>query len=238
MASNRGVTPRNSPFAFGTHLLFTLLTLCLFFEILRLLIFTSATPINRRDDFGPNDASMHHGPTDWGADSSLSQRDFGENVKAAFEDLGDSVKKIFNPGGDKKSPAEYVSEYAYNELDHQIPLEQLKESFEKTYKSMKHSDHQMSDEDWVHDQVKNVIPELKKKYDEADKSDSASRHHECDAGDKARPKPGTPEYYTDPSFFPYPIPPTPNITEELKVSLGDAFNQWGQRHRRRRFEMQ
>lgn len=91
---------------------------------------------------------------------------------------------------------------------------------------MKHSDHQVSDEDWVHDQVKNVIPELKKRYDEANKSDSASRHHEREANDKPRPKSGTPEYYTDPSFFPYPMPPTPNITEELKVSLGDAFNQW------------
>lgn len=231
MTSNRRFAPRGSLLTFSTHLLLTLLTLCLLFEILRLLTFTSATPIkdltHRRDDSGPNDASIYQGLIDSGIESSeTSKRDFGENVKAAFEDLGDTVKSIFNPGRDKKTPAEYVSEYAYNELDHQIPLQQLKESFEKKYNSMKHSDHQMSDEDWVHDQVKKVIPELKKKYDEANKSDSASRHHERDAGDKPKPKPGTPEYYTDPSFFPYPMPLTPNITEELKVSLGNAFNEW------------
>lgn len=231
MAPNRRFAPRGSLLTFSTNLLLTLLTLCLFFEILRFLTFTSAAPIKvltqRPDDSGPNDASIYQGLIDSDIESSeTSKRDFGENVKAAFEDLGDTVKSIFNPKGDKKTPAEYVSEYAYNELDHQIPLEKLKESFEKTYKSMKHSDHQVSDEDWVHDQVKNVIPELKKKYDEANKSDSATRHHEREADDKPRPKPGTPEYYTDPSFFPYPMPPTPNITEELKVSLGHAFNQW------------
>lgn len=231
MAPNRRFAPRGSLLTFSTNLLLTLLTLCLFSEILRFLTFTSATPIKdltkRPDDSGLNDASIYQGLIDSGIESSeTSRRDFGEIVKAAFEDLGDTVKSIFNPKGDKKTPAEYVSEYAYNELDHQIPLEKLKESFEKTYKSMKHSDHQMSDEDWVHDQVKNVIPELKKKYDEANKSDSASRHHEREADVEPRPKPGTPEYYTDPSFFPYPMPPTPNITEELKVSLGHAFNQW------------
>lgn len=237
--------------------------------------------------------------------------------------MGDTVKSIFDPGGNKKTPAEYVSEYAYNELDHQIPLKKLKESFEKTYNSMKHSEHRMSDEDWVHDQVKNVIPELKKKYDEANKSAAASQHHERDTGeepkkaklvyegndenpvewlpeyaydkldhhvplqklrdrfgkshvamkhsgtqtsdaewindqinnvipeikkkydedeanksasasrhhgrergDKPRPKPGEPEHYIDPSFFLFPMPPTPKITEELKASLGDAFNLW------------
>lgn len=218
-------------FAFGAHLLLTLLTLCLFFEILRLLTFTSATPINhlaqRRDDSGPSDGSIHHGITNWGVESSeISVRDFGENVKAAFEDLGNTVKSIFNPQGDKKTPVKAVSEYAYDELDHHISLKELTGSFEKYYSAMKHSDHQMSDEDWVYDQVKNVVPELKKKYDEANKSASASKHHERDAGDKPRPKPGEPEYYTDPSFFPYPMPPTPNITEELKASIGDAFNQW------------
>ena len=137
MASNRGITPRHSPFAFGIHLLLILLTLCLFFEILCLLTFTSATPIyhltQRHDDFGSSDASIYHDLIDSSiVASENSKRDFGENVKAAFEDLGDTFKNIFNPGGDKKIPAEYVSEYAHNELHHQIPLDKLKEGFERT----------------------------------------------------------------------------------------------------------
>ena len=231
MAFRSEITPRRSLFALGAHLLLALLNLCLLFEILRLLTFTSATPINhlsqRRNAFGSNDDSGYQGLIDTGIELSENyKRDLGEYIKAAFEDLGDSVKSIFNPEGDKKTPAQAVSEYAYDELDHHLSLQELTDSFEKNYSAMRHSDHQMSDEDWVYDQVKNVIPELEKKYDEANKAASASTHHERETGEKPRPKPGEPEYYTDPSFFPYPVPPTPNITEELKASLGDAFNQW------------
>lgn len=332
MSSIRRPTPRGSWFAIGTRLLLTLLTLCLFFEILRLLTFTSATPINhlaqRRDDSGSTDASIYPGVIDTSIHTDdNSERDFGENIKAAFGDLGNSVKSIFNPSGQQKTPVEAVSEYAYNALNHIIPLKELKEAFVKSYGKIAHSDNKKADDDeWVRDQIENVIPELKKKYDEANKSDSGSKHHERDtglfkgtgnkiranfvsngnnvdavdwvsdyaydrtyhhipldwlkarfekshdemgqrdnqtadnewindqidnvfpqlkqmydeanqkdsapehhgrdAGDKPRPIPGTPEYYTDPSFFPYPISATPNITDELKTSLGDAFNQW------------
>lgn len=52
------------------------------------------------------------------------------------------------------------------------------------------------------------------------------RYHVRDEGEKPRPKPRDADYYTDPSFFPYPMPPTPVISDELKNSLGEAFNTW------------
>jgi hypothetical protein len=94
------------------------------------------------------------------------------------------------------------------------------------YEAMRKSDNQTSDEEWAHDQIKNVVPELKKTYDEANKTNSPSEHHKRDAGDKPRPKPGDADYYTDPSFFPYPMPPTPVIADELKNSFGNAYNKW------------
>jgi hypothetical protein len=369
MASNRALTPRGSPLAFGAHLLLTLLTLCLIFEILRLLTFTSATPINhlaqRGDDSGPDGPSTYYDIIDTTVKTSgnpkrdfhdrlnsafedlgnttksifdpdldldkNSKRDVVESFKGAFDDLGNTIKSIFHPSDKKDTPVEAVSEYAYEQLNHQIPLKDLKEAFKKTYGKMKHSGNkQADDEEWIADQVENVIPELKKKYDEANKStsaskrderdngegfktimkdfgikiranfvyegenmpavdwisqcaydkfnhyisleelkdrfeksheamgqkdnqtadaewindeidhefpklkeiykarktDIASKNHERDAGDKPRPMPGTSAYYFDPSFFPYPMPPTPNITNELKTSLGDAFNNW------------
>jgi hypothetical protein len=47
-----------------------------------------------------------------------------------------------------------------------------------------------------------------------------------DNGDKPQPKPGDPSYYTSPGFFPYPMPPTPAMAEDLKTSLGNAFDEW------------
>jgi hypothetical protein len=91
---------------------------------------------------------------------------------------------------------------------------------------MRHSHNQVSDEDWTHDQIKNVVPGLRKVYDEANKTESPPNHHNRDAGDKPRPKPGDADYYTDPSFFPYPMPPTPIVAADLKDSLGDAFSKW------------
>jgi len=264
--------------------------------------------------------------------SESSKRDFLGDFTGAFDDFGKSVKNIFHPDGGKKTPVEVVAQYAYDELNHQIPLKDLKEAFKKRYGKMKHSgDKQTDDEEWVEDQIENVIPELKKRYDEADKTNSASKHHERDAGedlkttskkgrnkirseafvyegqpksavdwvslyayekldhhmpleelkegfeksrealghsdnqtvdiewvndqtdnvipnlknmaealgahstskhherdadDSSRPKPRSDDYYTGPHFFPYPTSPTPNITEELKFSLGDAFNEW------------
>lgn len=75
MAFNRGITPRNSPIASGARVLLTLLTLSLFFEILRLLTLTTATPIShltqRHDDFGLKDAFIYHpGLVDTSAESS------------------------------------------------------------------------------------------------------------------------------------------------------------------------
>jgi hypothetical protein len=51
-------------------------------------------------------------------------------------------------------------------------------------------------------------------------------HSKRDNGDKPRPKPGDPDYYTSPGFFPYTMPPTPVVAEDLKISLGNAFNDW------------
>lgn len=229
MASNRRSSPRGSPFALGTHLLLTLITLYLFFEILRLPTSTSAVPINhlacRRDDSGTNDAPTYHAATD----SSVGpmdhlERDVGEDIKTTFKDIGIKIKNVFVPEGDKKTTINFVAEYADDELDHHIPIKELKESFKKNYGEMKHSDNKMSDEDWAHDQIKNVVPGLRKVYDEANKTDSASNHHQRDTGDKPRPKQGDADYYTDPSFFPYPMPPTPDIADVLKNQLGDAFN--------------
>jgi len=189
MTPNRTSKPRGSWFAIGTHLLLTLLTLCLIFEILRLLTFTSATPVThlaqRRDDTGPNDPSMYQGVIDHIIGSSeSSKRDFLGDFTGAFDDFGKSVKNIFHPDGGKKTPVEVVAQYAYDELNHQIPLKDLKEAFKKRYGKMKHSgDKQTDDEEWVEDQIENVIPELKKRYDEADKTNSASKHHERDAGE-------------------------------------------------------
>lgn len=152
MASSRKFTPRGSWFALGTHLLLTLLTLCLFFETLRLLTFTSATPINhlgqRRDDSGSDDLSIYQGFIDTSIDTGdNSKRDFGENVKAAFDDLSNSIKSIFNPSGEQKTPVEAVSEYAYDALNHLMPLKELKEAFEKSYGKMRHSGDKKADDE-------------------------------------------------------------------------------------------
>lgn len=185
MASIERSTPRGSWSAFGTHLLLALLTLCLFFEILRLLTFTSATPNNhlahRRDDYGSNDASMYHGVIHPSIKpSEISKRDLGDSLM----EFGNKIMSIFDPSDNTKTPVEAVSEHAYDELKHQIPLKELTEAFERSYGKMTHSGNKKADDDvWIRDQIENVIPELKKKYDEANKSDSASKHHECDIGE-------------------------------------------------------
>jgi hypothetical protein len=260
-----------------------------------------------------------------------SKRDFGDDFWATLDDVGNSIKSTFHPSEKKETPVEAVSEYAYNELNHQIPLKDVKKAFEKTNREMKHSGNKQADDDhWILDQVENVIPELKKKYDEvntsdstskhheretgegfktifkdfgskiranfvyegenmpavdwisqyaydkinhyfpleelkdrfekgheaigqkgnqtadaiwindeadnefpklkeiykASKTDTASIHHERDAGEKPRPMPREKDYYTGPHFFPYPTSPIPAIPDELKISLGDAFNTW------------
>ena len=148
MASIKKFTPRGSWFAFGAHLLLTLLTLCLFLETLRLLTFTSATPINnlahRRDDSASNDASMFPDVIDSSIKpSEISTRDLGDSLM----DFGNKIMSIFEPSDKTKSPVEAVSEHAYNELRHQIPLKELKEAFEKSYGKMRHSGDKKADDE-------------------------------------------------------------------------------------------
>ena len=265
MASNKIFTPRDSPLAFGAHLLLTLLTLCLFFEILRLATFTSAIPTrrlahHREDSGGPNDPRIYRGSVepsiassenskrnpdvDFGAtfddlgstinsivhpnmsSSENSERDVGEDVHNTISDFGATISRFFGSDDKHKTPVDFVSEYAYDKLHHHISLEDLKKSFKKNYDAMTHSKNHTSDETWEIDQIDNVIPQLKKKYDEAEKKDSDSKHHERDTSDKLRPKRGDDDYYTGPHFFPYPMPRTPAISDELKSSLADAFNEW------------
>src|SRR3954468_2909278 len=100
MASRRGFAPRDSPLAFGAHLLLTLLTLCLFSEILRLATFTSAVPTNhlarrREDSGGPNDPRIYRGSIEPCIESSeTSKRDFDVDFGAAFDDLGSTMHSI------------------------------------------------------------------------------------------------------------------------------------------------
>lgn len=183
MASSRVRTPSGSGFTFGAHLLLTLLTLCLIFEIIRLINFTSATPINhsvqRHEDSGSDGPSPYYGVIDttiktsgnlkrnfrdslnsafddlgnttksiFAPDIDLdenSKRDVVESFKAAFNDLGDTIKNIFHPSD--KTPVEAVSEYAYDQSNHQVPLKDLKKAFEKTYSKMTHSGNKQADDD-------------------------------------------------------------------------------------------
>jgi hypothetical protein len=158
-------------------------------------------------------ASKHH------------ERDDGEGLKTAVNEMGIRIGSEFVSDSQKENTVDRVSDYAYGQFDHHIPLEQLKDTFQKSYNVTMHSGKQATDEEWANDQINNVIPELKLMYKGLG-AGSASIHHERDAGDKPRPVPGTPAYYLGPSFFPYPMPPTPNIVEGLKTSLGDAFNNW------------
>jgi hypothetical protein len=64
MASSQAIALRGSPFAFGAHLVLSLITLCMVFDILSLPTFASAIPINhlahRRDDSGSTEPSVYH----------------------------------------------------------------------------------------------------------------------------------------------------------------------------------
>jgi hypothetical protein len=159
-------------------------------------------------------ASKHH------------ERNTGEDLTTTPKDSRNKIRAgAFVYEGQPKSAVDWVSLYAYEKLDHHIPLEELKEGFEKSREALGHRDDRAVDIEWVNDQTNNVLPELQKTY-EANQTDSASKHHGRDAGDKPRLEQRDADYYTGTHFFPYPTSPTPNITEELKISLGDAFNEW------------
>lgn len=187
LAFNRGLKPRHSPSGFNTHLLLTLLALFLFFEILRLPTLTSAIPIDhvarRRDDSGPNDPSIYNDAIDSSVDSSeYFKRGVGEDIKTTFQDMGHKIKSFFVPAAQRQTPVEFVSKYAYDELDEHVPLKKLKEKFEKNYDGI---DNKEDEKHWVHEQLKNKVPELKKTYDDAEKARADSKYHnKRDQGDK------------------------------------------------------
>jgi uncharacterized protein YpuA (DUF1002 family) len=113
--------------------LLTLLTLCLFFEILRLPTFTSAIPINRLarrcDDSESKDPSTCHGTIDSSVDPNEHfERDTGDDIKTVFHDTGTKIKNVIIPEDQKKTSVEFVTEYADAELDHHIYANPIREA--------------------------------------------------------------------------------------------------------------
>jgi hypothetical protein len=245
MATCRGLPPHCSLSRLVLHLLFTLLTLCLFFEILRLATFTSASPVNqltqRREISALNDPSLYRGATD---NSIASKRGtVGEDISNTFDDIVDKVKDVFKPADEKDTTAvDIVSEYAYDQVDHQIPLERLKQAFGKLHDDMERSGNETAEHDWIYHQVADTIPELRDVYEQAARMESSKieGNSKRDDGDNPQLKPGRPDYNTlglynneaptngnsHSTLVKRTTSPCPAISEKDNNTLIDAFNGW------------
>lgn len=179
MATSRGLMPRRSS-RFVAHVFLTLITLCLFCDILRLASFTSAVPVtqlkHRRDVSGPNNPSISHGAV--ASRDGPNRRNVGDDISNTFHDVVDKFKDVFKPSDDKKMTAvEVVAEYAYNELDHGVELKKLQENFKKLHDDMEHGDNKTDDGDWIHKQIKDTIPGLKETFEKANETEGKEKKH-------------------------------------------------------------
>lgn len=155
---------------FVAHLSLTLITLCLFCDILRLAPSASAVSVthltHRRDVSGTNNPSLNHGALS--PSEGSKRRNVGDDISNTFNDVFDKVDDVFKPSDDKKMTAvEMVSEYAYIELDHGIEFKKLQESFQKLHDGMEHGDNKTDDGGWIHKQIKDTIPGLKETFENA-----------------------------------------------------------------------
>lgn len=179
MATSRGLMPRRSS-RFVAHLFLTLITLCLFCDILRLGPSASAVPVthltHRRDVSDSHDQSLYHGAVD--PSEGSKRRNLGDDISNTFHDAVDKVKNVFKPSDDKKMTAvEVVAEYAYDELDHGVGLKKLQESFQKLHDDMEHGNNKTDDGDWIHKQIKDTVPGLKETFEKANKTESEKKKH-------------------------------------------------------------
>lgn len=149
------------------------LALCLFCVIFRLAPIASVVPVThmtqRRDASGSNDPSLYQ---------DSKRRNVGDDISNTFHDMVGKVKDVFLPSDDKKMTAvEVVSEYAYDELDHDVPLDKLKAVFEKLHEKMGHGNNRTDDGDWIYKQIRDTISGLEKTYDKADETEGKEEKH-------------------------------------------------------------
>jgi hypothetical protein len=242
MSNCRCTTTRRSLSRFIVDLLITLIILGLYLQILRLATFTSASPVDRlsqrREISALSDPSLYHGAVDsTRGPSELSKRGtICEDISNTFEDIVNKVKDVFKPADDKDTTAvDIVSEYAYDELDHGIALEDLKKAFGKLYDDMERGGNETAEHDWIYNQVKDTIPALIDVYEQANKTESSAKKRSVRSSatdsngssldllnnDSPADSINHNTLTKRRSYF-----PCPDISENDNNTLRDAFNEW------------
>jgi hypothetical protein len=238
MSNCRCTTTRRSPSRFIVDLLNTLIILGMYLQILLLATFTSASPTQRREISALNDPTLYHGAIDStrGTSELFKRGTVGDDISNTFDDIFNKVKDVFTPDDDKKTTAvDIVSEYAYDQVDHGIPLEGLKKAFGKLYDDMERGGNETAEHDWIYNQIKDTIPALIDVYEQASKTESSAkkrsvRSSATDSNDSSldllnndSPADGIDHNTLTKRRSCFPCP---EISENDNNTLRDAFNEW------------
>lgn len=216
-------TPRRSTSGIIARLLLALLTLCLFFEIFRLWTSTEATPntylTHRRD------TSEHH-------DILYERGTVGENIGNTVDHVVGKVKGVFYSSDDSEDAVNVVSEYAYDELNREIPRSELKAAFTILHNRFEHNGKKdATNDDWIREQIKTVIPELKSKYEDVKKAvSSSSVISSTPSGGIVRTSDSLQTFTTSTSIRASDL--TPTLSAEKRTDQRPAAFDWQEEHSR------